>query len=188
MENKKLNVLHVSQQYPCGTDFYGIFVKHTIDALSKKINCTLISPKPLVLPFKFFPYHKFFYIPPKEKTKKYTIHYPRYLYPIPDRGILKRMFYHLVGFFYRLSVIPYIKKNIKKPDIIHAHFAYPDAFAMLPIKKYWGVPMVIHLRGILMEKIVFEWPRTAAKIKQAFRDSELIIANNHELKERFLKL
>ena len=97
----------------------------------------VIAPRPYTVPHKLFPYHNFSKLPAITK-RRYTIHYPKFLYLLP-----KSFLFGLTGDLYAYQISKYILNNIKKPDLIHARFGYLDAYGMLELKKKWKIPIIM---------------------------------------------
>ncbi len=68
-----------------------------------------------------------------------------------------------------------------KPDVIHAHFAYPCGSAALPLKRRFKVPLVISVLG----DDVYIYPNNNARMRalfvQAMRGADRVIANSPDL-------
>ena len=176
----------VCQEFP--NRYYpqlGTFIKQSIDSIAKqKINVTVVSPKPVVIPFSAFPYHNFSKLPQIEHTEKYDLHYPRYLYVVP-----KKYFYPLTGISYAHFVSRYAIKNIKpKPDLLHAHFSYPDGFGMIGLAKKWKVPFVISALGTLERKIAYEGSYTSRQIFEAMNCADKVLSVSEDLKIHIVNL
>ena len=181
-----MKVLEVCQEFP--NRYYpqlGTFIKQSIDSIAKqKINVTVVSPKPVVIPFSAFPYHNFSKLPQIEHTEKYDLHYPRYLYVVP-----KKYFYPLTGISYAHFVSRYAIKNIKpKPDLLHAHFSYPDGFGMIGLAKKWKVPFVISALGTLERKIAYEGSYTSRQIFEAMNCADKVLSVSEDLKIHIVNL
>jgi teichuronic acid biosynthesis glycosyltransferase TuaC len=181
-----MKVLEVCQEFP--NRYYpqlGTFIKQSIDSIAKqKINVTVVSPKPIVIPFSAFPYHNFSKLPQIEHTEKYDLHYPRYLYVVP-----KKYFYPLTGISYAHFVSRYAIKNIKpKPDLLHAHFSYPDGFGMIGLAKKWKVPFVISALGTLERKIAYEGSYTSRQIFEAMNCADKVLSVSEDLKIHIVNL
>jgi len=179
--------LEVSQDFP--DEFYpnrGMFVKQAIDALHEAgVEVAVVSPRARVVPIKGFPNHLFFKVPRVEREEQhgYTIHHPRYIYPVP-----KRFLYRFAGPSYGRSAANYILKNIKKTDIIHAHFSYPDGYGMLGVKKEWNVPMVLHLRGGFIWSTGKAYPQIKDKHLETLEIADRIVAVSHDTRNEYLEL
>ncbi len=141
-----MRVLSISTMFPTKNDpVFGIFVKRRLDALSKIVDLTIVSPVP------YFPllsmmdrYRTRKNIPKFEKLNKNTDLFFRKFFSIPC--ILKP----LDGFFIFASLFFLIKKLIKQNgqfDLIDAHLAFPEGFAAIWLGKCFNLPVTITLRG-----------------------------------------
>ncbi|HET8685133.1 MAG TPA: glycosyltransferase [Methanosarcina sp.] len=181
-----MKVLEACQEFP--NRYYpqlGTFIKQSIDSIANQgVDVTVISPKPFVLPFSAFPYHNFYKLPRIEHTEKYDIHYPRYIYAVP-----KKYFYPLTGISYSSFVFEYSIKNIKpKPDLIHAHFSYPDGYGMRKLAKKWRVPLVISALGTIERKVAYEGSYTSRQIKEAMNFADKVLSVSEDLKLHIVNL
>ena len=72
-------------------------------------------------------------------------------------------------------------RHLSKPDIIHAHFAYPCGSAALRLKRRFGVPLVISVLG----DDVYIYPGHNARMRRLFidamRGADQVIANSPDL-------
>lgn len=181
-----MRVIEVCQEFP--NRYYpqlGTFIKQSIDSIAdENIDVTVLSPKPFVLPFSAFPYHNFSKLPKIDHTEKYTLHYPRYIYAIP-----KKYFYPLTGISYSQFISRYAIKNINpKPDLIHAHFSYPDGHGMMKLSKKWKVPLVISALGTIERKVAYEGSYTSKQIFQAMNFADRILSVSEDLKLHIMNL
>lgn len=181
-----MKVLEACQEFP--SRYYpqlGTFIKQSIDSIANQgVDVTVISPKPFVLPFSAFPYHNFFKLPRIEHTEKYDIHYPRYIYAIP-----KKYFYPITGFSYSHFIFEYAIKNIKpEPDLIHAHFSYPDGYGTIKLAKKWKVPLVISALGTIERKVAYEGSYTSKQIIEAMNFADKILSVSEDLKLHIVNL
>jgi len=181
-----MRVLEVCQEFP--NRYYpqlGTFIKQSIDSIAnQKIDITVVSPKPFVLPFSAFPYHNFSKLPRIEHTEKYDLHYPRYVYAVP-----KKYFYPITGISYAHFVSIYAIKNIKpKPDLIHAHFSYPDGFGMIGLAKKWNIPLVISALGTIERKVAYEGSYTSRQIIKAMNFADKVLSVSEDLKLHIVNL
>lgn len=181
-----MKILEVCQEFP--NRYYpqlGTFIKQSIDSIAnQKVNVTVVSPKPIVIPFSAFPYHNFSKLPHIEHTEKYDLHYPRYLYIVP-----KKYFYSLTGISYAYFISRYAIKNIKpKPDLLHAHFSYPDGFGMIGLAKKWKVPFVISALGTLERKVAYEGSYTSRQIFEAMNCADKVLSVSEDLKNHIVNL
>ena len=181
-----MKVMEVCQEFP--NRYYpqlGTFIKQSIDSIaSQNIDITVVSPKPFVLPFSAFPYHNFSKLPRVEHTEKYDLHYPRYMYAVP-----KKYFYPITGISYAHFVSTYAIKKIKpKPDLIHAHFSYPDGFGMIKLAKKWNIPLVISALGTIERKVAYEGSYTSRQIIEAMNFADKILSVSEDLKIHIVNL
>lgn len=181
-----MRVMEVCQEFPNG--YYpqlGTFIKQSIDSISSQnVDITVISPKPFVLPFSAFPYHNFSRLPRIEHTERYDIHYPRYIYAVP-----KKYFYPITGISYAHFISRYATENIRpKPDLIHAHFSYPDGFAMIGLAKKWDVPLVISALGTIERKVAYEKSQTSKQIIKAMNFADRILSVSEDLRLHIINL
>ena len=183
-----IETIQLSQDFP--DNFYtyrGIFVKQAIDSIADSgVTVELVSPKAYVLPFTWFPNHGFWQVPRTEKEKdgRYSIHHPRYLYPVP-----KRFLYRLAGPSYSYFIGNYIYKHLKKPQLLHSHFAYPDAYGMLKLVDSWKIPLVVHLRGafrVATGEPTFKTIRE--KLLRVLTRADLIFTVSHSVKAEYVEL
>jgi teichuronic acid biosynthesis glycosyltransferase TuaC len=72
-------------------------------------------------------------------------------------------------------------RGVAKPDIIHAHFAYPGGAAALRLKRRFDVPLVISVLG----DDVYIYPHHNARMRRLFvaamRGADHVIANSPDL-------
>jgi glycosyltransferase involved in cell wall biosynthesis len=181
-----MKVLEACQEFP--NRYYpqlGTFIKQSIDSIANQgVDVTVISPKPFVLPFSAFPYHNFFKLPRIEHTEKYDLHYPRYIYAVP-----KKYLYPVTGISYSRFVSEYAIKNIKpEPDLIHAHFSYPDGYGMMKLAKKWRVPLVISALGTIERKIAYEGSYTSRQIIEAMNFADKVLSVSEDLKLHIVNL
>jgi len=119
----------------------GIFVKQLADALSERVDVTVVSPLPYCPDVAFlrgYPrWHKFSMIPFEGSGFRYPVYYPKYLHiPIlseryqPDlvrlglRHLLRRL------------------RMTARFDVINSQWLYPDTVAAAGLAEALGVPLV----------------------------------------------
>jgi len=181
-----LRVLHVSQQFP--SDEYpslGIMVKHSVCALSAlpaHVEQEVLAPRPYTLPVRGFPYGKLARLPTRQLESGVMVHRPHYLYLVP-----KRLLYPHVGPAMRFAVSRYASR-LQVPDVIHAHWAYPDGWAALSLRKRFKRPLVIHARGTLERVIAQQSPRFRELVATPLTAADAVIANSHALHDDCLAL
>jgi glycosyltransferase involved in cell wall biosynthesis len=93
-----------------------------------------------------------------------AVHRPRFFY-FP--GILK----NLDARFYAMGVRNWLQKFIKdwRPDLLDAHFVWPDGVAVAALGREFGIPYTITLRGKLYEclKVTSQREQCAAALRNA---------------------
>jgi len=180
-----MRVLEVCQEFPNAYyPQFGTFIKQSIDSIAfQNINLTMVSPKPFVIPVSNMPYHNFHKLPSIQSTDKYSIHYPRYIYCVP-----KKYFYPLTGISYSYFVSNYIKKNVMKHDLIHAHFSYPDGYGMIKLAREWNVPFVISALGTIERKIAYEANLTSKFIIKSLNLANAVLSVSEDLKSHIINL
>jgi teichuronic acid biosynthesis glycosyltransferase TuaC len=106
------------------------------------VKVEVVAPLPYSVPIKYFPYYQLSKIPLIEKSVEGIIHRPRFFYLLP-----KKYFYGISGDSYRKFVSKYIINNLDKPNLIHAHQAYPDGYGIIEVCKKWSIPSVIEIHS-----------------------------------------
>jgi teichuronic acid biosynthesis glycosyltransferase TuaC len=72
-------------------------------------------------------------------------------------------------------------RRVERPDIIHAHFAYPCGAAALRLKRRFGVPLVISVHGDDVYIYPRHNPRMRGLFVQAMRGADRVIATSPDL-------
>jgi len=180
-----MRTLHLSQDFPNKFHPYmGIFVKQLLDCISgSKIQVEVVSPKPYTIPLKIFPYWNFSFIPRRKDFGKYIVHCPRYIYPIP-----KKIFYPITSYSYTFFVKRYIKKNIKRPDLIHAHYPYLEGHLAIKLGKIWKIPVITSLQGTIMKKIIWSSKIIKKNVLNTLDNSECVFCISKDIKDICIKL
>ena len=178
-----LRVLHISQQFP--SERYpalGVMVQNAVRALSPLVPLEVLSPRPYTLPVRGFPYGGLAHLPLRREEAGYLVHRPRYLYLVP-----KRIFYPWAGPAMANSVMRYAAQ-LQPPELIHAHWSYPDGRAALALREHFGCKLVVHARGTLERVIAHTSPRFHELVAAPLRAADAVIANSDALREDCLEL
>jgi len=71
--------------------------------------------------------------------------------------------------------------NLKKPNLIHAHFAYPVGAAAIDMAKKWKIPLILTLYGddVTIHPYVSRWH--LRRFQRTVRQSDMIIALSEAL-------
>lgn len=139
-----MDVLFLVTWYPSGTgDYGGVFHRNLAEAIVRRgTNVQVVAPVPWVPPgwhrwnARWLAYRQ---VAPHYSLNGVVVHRPRYL-ALP-RGN-KVLFSHHA--FRRLGEAAV---NSAKPDIVHAHYAYPPGFAACQLARRLGIPWVLTLHG-----------------------------------------
>jgi glycosyltransferase involved in cell wall biosynthesis len=80
-------------------------------------------------------------------------------------------------------------RNIKpQPDLIHAHFSYPDGYGMMKLAKKWKVPLVISALGTIERKVAYEGSYTSRQIIEAMNFADKVLSVSEDLKLHIVNL
>jgi teichuronic acid biosynthesis glycosyltransferase TuaC len=178
-----LHVLHVSQQFPCEAyPALGVMVQHSVRSLAPLCEQSVLAPRPYTLPLPGFPYGQLALLPERRIESGYLVHRPRYLYPVP-----KSLLYPHAGSAMALSVSRYAA-HLERPDVIHAHWSYPDGAAASVLRERFRSALVVHARGTLERVIAEQSPRYRAMIGRPLQAADAVVANSEALYEDCLRL
>jgi len=72
------------------------------------------------------------------------------------------------------------------PDLIDAHWLYPDGFGAVRLARRLGKPLVLSGRGSDVNELCFRWP-TRGFARQALRGATHLIAVSSALKEKMIE-
>ena len=170
-----MRALWLTPGYPSSVDPVG-FIFHQTQAravAAAGIDVSVISPTPWVPPGlarrgpRWAAYAK---SPRREDDGAISVERPRYLTtPRETRLGLAHITQALAS------------RGASRPDVIHAHFAYPCGAAALMLKRRFGVPLVLSVLG----DDVYIYPghnrRMHRLFTQAVRGSDHVIANSPDL-------
>jgi glycosyltransferase involved in cell wall biosynthesis len=172
-----LRVLHVSQQFPCESyPALGVMVKNAVRALAPLVEASVLAPRPYTLPVRGFPYGALARLPERRIEHGYWVHRPRYLYPVP-----KTLFYPQAGPAMARALERYADA-LDAPDVIHAHWSYPDGFAAVSLRARFGCPLIVHARGTLERVVAQQSRRMRELIAAPLTAADAVIANSDALR------
>ncbi len=122
---------------------WGVFVYQRLAALAKREEIQVCAPVPW---FPALAWRRGNPGPAKALWKDVIVHRPRFFY-FP--GILKNQ----DARFYAMGVRNWLQRCIKnwRPDLLDAHFVWPDGVAVAALGRELGIPYTITLRGKLYE-------------------------------------
>jgi glycosyltransferase involved in cell wall biosynthesis len=142
--SEKIRVLSISSMFPNSRmPIHAQFVKQRLDALSKFVDLTVVSPIP------WFPgeqwnarYRNRHFVPSRSDDNFYPAYFPKF-FSIP--GVLKP----LDGLFMAYSVRDWMLKHrhIDDFDLLDCHLGFPDGYAGAILAKIFHKPFVVTLRG-----------------------------------------
>lgn len=141
---RTLRVVSIATMFPNPRmPVHAMFVKQRLDALSRKVDLTVVSPIP------WFPgetkvarYANRNAVPPTDPSAPYPTFYPKY-FSIP--AFLKP----LEGFTVAWCVWRLLRREglLGKVDLIDCHLGFPEGFAGALLSRFLGRPHVVTLRG-----------------------------------------
>ena len=142
-----IKVICFAEMYPSSVNAYmGSFIHSQNRALMEKgIEIKVISPVPWI-PFPLSlkdQWAKFNRIPRKEVLDGIEVYHPRR--PILPKGLA----FHLNGFLYYKCIYQVVIELLDRFDfdLIHAHVALPDGFAVALLTKEIRRPLIITVHG-----------------------------------------
>nr|WP_319491252.1 glycosyltransferase [uncultured Desulfobacter sp.] len=144
-------------------------------ALSKYVDLRVCSPAP------WFP----LFAPKKtivhENLKGLDISRPRFFYT-------PKIFKNNDAKYYARGLLPWVKNLSREwqPDILDAHFVWPDGVGVSLIAKALDIPYVITLRGKLFE--CMKEPSQRKQCAEALKKASAVISVSSDLAETAIKL
>ncbi|MBW8050914.1 MAG: glycosyltransferase family 4 protein [Cytophagales bacterium] len=175
-----MTLLWLVSKYPNALNpMDGAFHIDIAEGLAKKgVEMNIIAPVPYIPPFipalskKIKTYKK---LPYYECRSDIGIYRPRYF------GYYKHLYYGAVHKFIYFAV----KKIFdRKPDLIHAHFAYPLGMAALQLSRFWNVPYMLTLHRNDVNEYPFYNKRSHNRFKKAILGADEVISVSKPLSER----
>lgn len=137
-----MRVLSFSYCYPNQSRrTWGVFVQQRLAALAERVELQVASPAPS---FPVLSYFRPWPGPAREKWQGLEVHRPRF-FCVP--GLLK----DLDGRFYARSLHKWLAGLAEtwRPDVLDAHFVWPDGVGVSLLARRLGLPYAITLRGKL---------------------------------------
>ena len=181
---KKTKLLWLISKYPNALNpMDGGPYKNIAEIIVRKgIAITVVAPVPFVPPFLcyFSNKLKIYKDTPHYEVKtgikiirpKYFV-YPKHLhYGMPH----KFMFYAIRHIF------------AQKPDLIHAHYAYPFGMLALELSKYWNIPYLLTLRGCDVNLYPYYNNQSDYRFKKAVLGAVKVFAISNSLADRTKEL
>lgn len=118
---------------------WGVFVQQRLAALAKQTDLQVAAPVPS---FPILSLMRHWPGPAREQWRNLTVHRPRF-FCVP--GLLKNHDARL----YARGLRPWLAELIRtwRPDVLDAHFAWPDGVGVSLLAGQFGLPYAITLRG-----------------------------------------
>jgi glycosyltransferase involved in cell wall biosynthesis len=143
-----------------------VFVLQRLAALARRVDLDAVSPVPA---FPLWNGLRGGMPAPVEEHGGLTVHYPRWFY-LP--GMLKTF----DGRLYARGIRRWFDAHRRRrpPDLLDAHFVWPDGVGVSHLAGRAGLPYVITLRGKLLEHIQF--PRYRTQCAAAMHGAAAVIS------------
>ncbi|WP_313238108.1 glycosyltransferase [Sporosarcina ureae] len=185
----KEKALFISHMYIKENDkSYGkVIHEQAVSLIKRGYEVQVICPVPYTLGFlKYFnkKYTMIHDIPNKEIHDGVVVYYPRFI------SFPRSIFFKYSGKLMYLSLKNFIKqlKKIYNFNIIHAHFAMPDAYASMKISEYFKVPLITTLQASDLDITVYRNDGCKEKVKKTLEYSSEVISPTPRLKNQLFDL
>ncbi len=184
-----LDILTFTSLYPNPQNTRnGIFVEHRVYQLlrSQQVRIRVVAPVPW-FPFKspiFGRYARVARIPFTDKRKGINVWHPSYL-TVPKVGMTAApvlMAYSLRAFLKRFF------RTTGKPDVLDAHYFYPDGVAAALVGRWFDIPVVVTARGSDINVIGANYRLPRMMIRRAAERCSAVVAVSDALKRRLTEL
>jgi glycosyltransferase involved in cell wall biosynthesis len=169
-----MKILSFSYCFPSSVQpTWGMFVKQRLAAMAKRMELQVVSPVP------FFPLLSRLRNLPKEGREIFddlTVYRPRFFY-FP--GVLKSW----DGRFYARGLKRWLRDFVAtwQPDLLDAHFIWPDGVGVSLLARSLGLPYVITLRGKIYPCL--EVPSQYQQCADALQNASAVISVSHDMAE-----
>lgn len=159
------------------------FVKQRLDALSKLVDLTVVSPIP------WFPgeqwntrYRNRHFVPPSTDTNAYPTLFPKF-FSTPA------VFKPLDGIFMAYSILTWARKhlNFNDFDLLDGHLGFPDGYTAALLGKIWHKPFVVTLRGHDINDL-YKYPIRIRQVIYALRHCSRFFGVSQALVDGAVKL
>jgi len=138
-----LKVLSLSYCFPNAKNpTWGVFVLQRLAALARRTELDVVAPVPA------FPLYSRFNgssLPKVESIDNLRVYHPRFFY-------VPAFFKHRDGYFYGHGLRRWLGRYCRdhgRPDVLDAHFVWPDGVGPAYLSRKLGIPFTITLRGKL---------------------------------------
>ncbi|MHB0954792.1 MAG: glycosyltransferase [Pirellulaceae bacterium] len=162
-----MKILSFSYCFPHeGAPSWGIFVYQRLAALARRVPLEVVSPVPT---FPLLSPGRGSRHPHVSQWQELTVYRPSFFY-VP--GILKS----LDARFYATGLRSWLAERIDqwRPDLLDAHFIWPDGVAVSRLAQHFGLPYSITLRGKIYPCL--EVPLQRRQCAEALRGAAAVIS------------
>ena len=142
-----MKVLSFSSCFPCREDpNRGVFVLQRLASLAR------LNDVEVVHPWGWFPCYRGGFPRPSQASEEIaglTVHHPKFPY-VP--GFFKTK----DAWLYSRAMGPWLERYIAaegRPDVLDAHFVWPDGVAVRTLARRFGLPFIVTLRGVLNSRV-----------------------------------
>lgn len=176
-----MKVLLTSRLYPnSSAPERGTFVHNQARFLADLCQLEVLSPTP------FFPrlpglgrWSDLAQVGAREEIDGLTVRFPRY-FSLPRRLLFARA--------WRFYLRALEEAGASRPDLIHAHLAYPDGRAAIEYGRRLGVPVVISVHGHDVREIPNANRRWRRLVSEALVGADAVVASSRDARARVLEL
>ena len=174
-----MKVLSLSYCFPNARNrTWGVFVFQRLSALAGHVELDVAAPVPA---FPLISRARGPLPAPVEQWGGLTVFHPRYLY-FP--GVLKS----LDGWFYGRGLRKWLADYVdtERPELLDAHFVWPDGVGVRHLSRRVGLPYTITLRGWLYESM--RTPRILRQCVEAMHGAAAVISVSSHLAQTAVEL
>lgn len=159
---------------------WAVFVLQRLAAVARQegIELQAVAPVPV---FPLLNRRSVKSLPARDVMEEIDVHYPRYFY-------LPRVFKSLDGRLYARGLRRWLDRTCRQwtPDVLDAHFVWPDGVGVSLLAEHLGLPYAITLRGWLYEAM--KYPRILRQCVAALRGAAAIISVSEHLAQTAIEL
>ncbi len=150
---------------------WGVFILQRLRALAKRVELEVASPLPS---FPLVTRLRSGNMPSQETWEGLEVHRPRFFY-VP--GMLK----NLDAVFYARGLKRWLRRQVERfqPDLLDAHFVWPDGVGVARLARELGIPCVITLRGKIYP--CAEIPSQRRQMTEALHQADEVISVSSDM-------
>lgn len=183
-------ILFISHMYPtkCDESYGKVIHDQALSLINKGYQIKVISPipyTPYILKNRNKRFFNYYNTPPVEIHDNIEVYYPRYLSLRRSPSI----FYYSANTMYK-SILKQIGEIRKSFDfnLIHAHFAFPDAYAAMKISEYFNVKLVTTLQATDLDFTFKKSNKLKSSLDKVFKYSDTVITPTPRLRDQLINL